>query len=155
MASHGESQRTGPKGAKRLYSAWAGIKDRCLREAHPRFASYGGRGIRLHEPWVSDYAAFALWIRSNIGEPATGQSIDRIDNDGNYEPGNLRLATRIEQHRNKRSNTLITHPTTGETKCISEWAGVLGINKNTLGNRLARGVTIERALTGSRLSRWD
>ncbi len=67
----------------------------------PDWNDYGGRGIRMFASWVNDFAAFRDWITENLGE-SNGRSLDRIDNDGNYEPGNLRWSTHSEQMKNRR-----------------------------------------------------
>ena len=80
---------------------WSEIKSRCYRSTHPEYHRYGGRGITMFEEWIGDFIAFYKWLRSNIGlKPSQEYTLDRIDNDGNYEPGNLRWATRVEQVRN-------------------------------------------------------
>lgn len=88
---------------RRLYGIWSGIQQRCLNPNNPNYHSYGGRGITFHAPWVSDYEAFRSWILGNIGPRPDGHSLDRIDNDGNYEPGNLQWATQREQCLNRRT----------------------------------------------------
>jgi hypothetical protein len=76
---------------------WRGIKDRCLRESNIHYDRYGGRGITLCEDWLS-YENFCNWIfsQANVFEWIDGLEIDRIDNDGNYEPTNCRLVTPSE-----------------------------------------------------------
>lgn len=83
------------------YARWSGIKQRCLQPTHPAFKSYGGRGIKMHEPWQDDFLAFKVWLDENLGPCPEGFSIDRIDNDGNYEPGNLRWADGKTQRSNQ------------------------------------------------------
>lgn len=86
----------------RAYRAWVSAKSRCYLTTHKNYAEYGGRGIRMHEEWVNDFPAF----HAHIGDPPTEKhTLDRIDFDGNYEPGNVRWATQHEQNRNRR-NTL-------------------------------------------------
>lgn len=77
-------------------------RDRCENPKNRGFESYGGRGIRF--VFTSTVAA-ALWVMENLGEPPAGMSLDRIDNDGHYAPGNLRWATSSEQNSNKRVYT--------------------------------------------------
>ena len=74
---------------------------RCYNPKHPRFADYGGRGITVCERWLT----FANFL-ADMGEPPPGLTLDRIDNDGNYEPGNCRWATDTQQRTNKRPRKL-------------------------------------------------
>jgi len=84
------------------YHSWCQMKARCLNKAHPRFKDWGGRGIRICPQWVDDFAQFL----KDVGpRPAVGYSIDRFpDNDGNYEPGNVRWATAAQQRANRRDS---------------------------------------------------
>ena len=86
----------------RLYGIWHGMKARCYRPSHVAYASYGGRGVRVHPAWLASFEAF----RRDVGEPLSAiHSLDRIDNDGHYEPGNVRWATPAEQMANRRRPT--------------------------------------------------
>jgi hypothetical protein len=81
------------------YAVWTGIKMRCFNPNATGYKYYGGRGITMCERWRRSYSAF----RADVGpRPSRAHSIDRIDNDGNYEPGNVRWATYRQQARNKR-----------------------------------------------------
>lgn len=81
-----------------LYHAWLSMRQRCNNPRHKRYADYGGRGIGICKEWDS-FPQFLL----DVGEkPGPGYSIDRIDNDGNYEPGNIRWATYSQQSLNRR-----------------------------------------------------
>jgi hypothetical protein len=88
-----------------LYSSWCNIKNRCFNKSFVRYKDWGGRGITMYSEWINDYPKFKEWILSNIGErPSKKYSIDRINNDGNYEPNNLRWADAKTQNKNRRTN---------------------------------------------------
>lgn len=85
-----------------LYNIWYNIKRRCYDEDNLGYKNYGERGIKMYIEWLDNPEAFCIWIEQNLGPRLKGYSLDRIDNDGNYEPGNLRWATKSEQQYNKR-----------------------------------------------------
>lgn len=86
-----------------LYVTWQGMRKRCLNPNNKDFHRYGGRGVLIYEPWRTDLQAFASWIDANLGQRPDGMTLDRIDNDGNYEPGNLRWADAVTQRANQRT----------------------------------------------------
>lgn len=83
-----------------LYNTWTHMMRRCSDRQHGNWKDYGGRGITVYDAW-SDVAVFIADIEHLIGSRPPGMTLDRIDNDGNYEPGNVRWATHAEQSANK------------------------------------------------------
>ena len=89
----------------RLYATWQGMKSRCYYPADERYERYGGRGIVVCDKWLHDFACFYRWaIKSGYRDDLT---IDRINNNGNYEPSNCHFATSKEQCNNRQSNIVI------------------------------------------------
>jgi hypothetical protein len=122
------------------YETWNRIKARCTNPNNPDYPSYGCRGIKVCERWFDSFERFYF----DMGPRPEGMSIDRIDNDGNYEPNNCRWATAVEQAGNKRNNLNLTH--NGITHCAAEWSRKLGGNKMLVANRIARGWSVEQTL---------
>lgn len=111
--THGHSTRTAGKSPE--YFVWQGMKDRCSRKASNSYRRYGGRGIVVCDLWKSSFEAFL----ADMGpRPTLQHTLDRINNDGNYEPGNCRWATPKVQARNTSSIKLIS--VNGEEMSISE-----------------------------------
>lgn len=124
----------------RLYEIWCGIKSRCQNPNDTCYKYYGGRGISVCPEW-QNYLNFHDWaINNGYNDSLT---IERIDNDGNYEPNNCRWITKEEQARNKRTSRLITY--NGETKSLIQWAEILNIKYSSLCNRLHKGWSVEKA----------
>lgn len=91
-----------------IYRLWSHIRERCYSKHHKDYPNYGGRGIVMGSGWENDVLKFESDLSETIGEkPGPNYSIDRIDNDGNYEVGNVRWATRSQQQLNKRANTSV------------------------------------------------
>ena len=137
---HGHTKHGGGKSTE--YGAWVHMKTRCLDPKFKYFKHYGGRGIGICDRWVSNFENFL----ADVGAaPGSSYEIERIDNNGNYEPGNCRWATRKQQMRNTRHNRLLTF--NDKTQTVVEWAEEIGMLQNTLENRIFRGWSVERALT--------
>jgi hypothetical protein len=99
-----------------LYKLWRGIKRRCSSPHHASYRNYGARGISIYPEWEKDYSKFESYILDTIGAMPKGKSLDRIDSNKDYVPGNLRWATRIEQNLNRCK--LRTRPTTSKYKGV-------------------------------------
>ena len=125
--SHGMSRT-------RLYRIWDNIRGRTLRPNNTYFKNYGGRGIKLYEPW-REFVPFMQWALAN---GYTDQlSIDRTDNDGPYSPENCRWVAHKDQDRNKRTNVWIDY--NGERICQQDLADRLGVHYSTINYRLKTG----------------
>jgi len=111
------------------------MRYRCGNKNASRYKNYGGRGIKVCPEWRKDFVVFMDWALNNGYKK--GLSIDRIDNDGNYEPSNCRWATVKQQNRNARFNRHIA--INGVTKSLCEWAEVAGISRKTLQWRVNNG----------------
>ncbi len=127
-----------------LYSVWANMKYRCSNIKSTVYKNYGERGIKVCDEWVKSYTSFKCWALEN--GYMKNLTIDRIDNNGNYEPCNCRWATNKEQARNKR-NTLIFE-LHGESKTLAEWCDIYGIGYDCVYGRINKsGYGLKRALT--------
>lgn len=134
----------GLAGKSYLYNLWEGIKARCLNPNNKDYHKYGGRGIEVDAHWANSFIAFRDYILANLGDRKAGESLDRIDNNKGYEPGNVRWASPIEQGANRRDNNLLTH--NGKTLCMAEWSRELGIAVSTLKNRQYKNLSVEEIL---------
>ena len=128
-----------------IYLVWFCMINRCYKPTDKRYCYYGQRGITVCDEWKNSFDKFYNWSIKNGYN--NGLSLDRINNDGNYEPSNCRWATKTQQARNKRNNKLITYK--NETHCVAEWCELLGLNYNLVRGRLAEGWSIERAFETS------
>lgn len=115
----------------RAYKIWVGMKGRCFNPDNTSYVDYGGRGITVCERWLK----FENFL-ADMGHPPSNTSIDRINNDGNYKPGNCRWATPSEQLNNRRNNVKVEYQ--GRTQTLTEWAEELGFNVDTLYARIVR-----------------
>jgi hypothetical protein len=124
------------------YACWRGMKARCENPKATGFERYGGRGIRVCDRWRNSFEAF---LEDMGRRPSLEYTLERDDNDGPYEPGNVRWATRPEQNRNQRVSRRLTFE--GETLPLQDWAERLGFRVQTLHRRLKAGWPVDRAFT--------
>lgn len=110
-----------------FYGLWRGIRDRCSNPNSGAYQNYGGRGIAVCREWDEDFTVFRDYCETHLGPRPEGMSIDRADNDGNYEPGNIRWATAKMQARNTRTNVLLTID--GKTKRFMRWTEEYGLDE--------------------------
>ena len=137
----------------RVYKIWMGMKERCQRSKAVAYAQNGGRGIKVCDRWQK----FELFYE-DMGDPPSDQhTLDRKDNNGNYEKSNCRWATDTEQHNNRSDNCMLTYK--GKTQSMMDWVRETGLPKSTIQKRLKRGWSVEKSLsepvqeTGRRCSR--
>ncbi|MDR0472139.1 MAG: hypothetical protein LBH43_00460 [Treponema sp.] len=133
------TRRTHDESRSRLHIIWTNMKQRCGNKNNVGYKDYGGRGIKICHEWENDYISFRDWALSN--GYADNLSIDRINNDGNYEPSNCRWASKEIQSNNQRRNVFLTY--NNETKTITQWAKEFGISRTTFFRWLNQGKTIE------------
>ena len=125
---------------KPLYIIWQGMKNRCYNPKHENYVNYNGKGISICDEWKDDFELFYNWSISNGYKK--GLSIDRINNNGNYEPSNCRWVTKREQMWNTSKNKIIEYK--NETRCMAEWCDILNLNYETIQSRFHRGWNVEK-----------
>jgi hypothetical protein len=133
ITTHGESR--GPAGARytALYATWLNMKRRCDDPSNPQHKNYGARGISVCDEWSKSYQAF----RDHVGQrPTPRHSLDRIDNNDGYKPGNIRWATPAEQSANRRVTVKLTID--GKQTSITEAAQAAGVSYATMHRRVKR-----------------
>lgn len=113
------------------YGIWSGLKDRCYNPKNGAYAEYGGRGISVCQDWSQSFESF---MRDIGPRPSKEHSIERLNNNGNYESGNCVWGTRFEQANNKRNNHLVT--ANGRTQNVTQWASELNCEPKMLFARL-------------------
>ena len=120
-----------------IYKIWVGIKTRCYNPNSNNYNRYGARGIKMFAGWLDDFVAFFDYVSAleNFGKP--GYSIDRINNNGDYEPNNLRWTDLNTQCRNRRNNILVEYQ--GQEMTLVEAAEKSGINYHVLWQRYKTG----------------
>lgn len=134
--------KTHGKTKTRLYSIWATMKARCYNVNNTKYTRYGGRGITICNEWKNDFQIFYDWSMKNGYKQ--NLSIDRINNDGNYEPSNCRWVTNSIQANNRKSTRLFKYKE--KNKTLREWSDDLNINFQTLASRIVRRWTLEDTL---------
>jgi hypothetical protein len=117
----------------REYKIWCKMKERCYLPSARNFHRWGGRGIEVCDRWRKSFSNFI----ADMGACPEGHSIERIDQDGNYEPGNCRWATQREQMNNMSRNVIIEHD--GKSQSVAEWAREIGVKYDTLLRRIRCG----------------
>ena len=147
LPSHGMSKNS------RLYRVWCGMKERCNNQNNKRYPRYGGRGIRVCPEWETSFESFHGWAIDNGYRD--GLTIDRIDNNEGYSPGNCRWVTTSRQNRNYSKNHMIAYG--GKTQCVADWADEIGIKGSTILFRLKQGKTLDEVFDkrDGRSLRWQ
>lgn len=136
----GKFHRTHGRTGTPEWRSWNSMLRRCTTPGWSGYVKYGARGITVCERWRASFEAFL----ADMGPRPAGTTLDRINNAGNYEPGNCRWATLKTQARNTRSNRRIT--ANGETLTLTEWAERSGVLRETIAHRLKRGMSPSEAL---------
>lgn len=126
---------------KSEYASWSGMIQRCENPNVAQYADYGGRGITVCSRWRYAFAAF---LQDMGPKPFKGATIERKDNNGNYELANCMWADKITQCNNKRNNRVIEHD--GQSHTLQEWSRITGIDRNTIATRLNYGWDVATAL---------
>lgn len=124
------------------YDAWENMRFRCNKTVHLHYKNYGGRGIKVCDRWQNSFMNFY----KDVGpRPSSKHSLDRINNNGNYEPGNVRWTTQVVQVRNSRKFILVEF--NGKKQSLADWAEETGLPRNTIYMRLYNNWSTEEALT--------
>lgn len=136
------TQKDGSRGGNRPeYALWARIKDKCNNPDNAAYEYYGGRGIRFYQGWADSFETFLEYIGP---KPSTRHSLDRWpNNDGNYEPGNVRWAVMKQQNNNTRRTRRILY--NGQVKSMMEWCEDLGLDYQLVSYRIDKGIPIDKA----------
>jgi hypothetical protein len=129
-------------GYTQVYHTYQSMKMRCYNEKGISYKNYGGRGIIVCDRWLNSFENF---LEDMGDKPTPKHSIDRIDNNGNYEPSNCRWATRKEQMNNQRKNLILTY--NGESMNLNQWSAKTKIGRGAISYRLKQNWNIERILT--------
>lgn len=126
--THGESSPITPE-----YRAWKHINNRCHNPKNKSYSNYGGRGIVVCKRWRDSYESF---LKDMGRRPSPKLQVERINNNGNYEPGNCTWSTRKAQANNKRSNVYISHA--GVVKTLAQWSETIKVRYNIVRKRIVQ-----------------
>lgn len=149
----GLNTRTHGLSRTKEYSCWQHIKLRCLKPDSPGFPEYGGRGITLHPKWIKDFMAFFNYVGK---APSKKHTIERINNDRGYIPGNVKWATKKEQANNRRKQRNIALiKFKGKKLTKKEWANLSGLTPSSIRWRLRRGWPLDKVLSSLRYTGRD
>lgn len=136
---------------ERLYNIWTNMKRRCFNPKDKGFRNYGSRGIRVCDEWMNDYNKFREWSLSH--GYSDNLTIDRINNDGDYEPSNCRWTTMQVQSNNTRFNHFVTYK--GETHTLADWGRLLNIDSDKIGRRLKKGLPLKQVFFDGNLRHYN
>lgn len=132
-----------------IYSVWQAMKARCNNVNYSQYADYGGRGIIVCERWMNNFHAFV----EDMGERPHGFTIDRINNNGNYEPSNCKWSSRKEQGLNRRDTRIVVID--GVSYKAHELAKIAGLKSDTIMNRAKKCKTLDELLDQKRRIHWE
>ena len=128
----------------RIYTIWCCIKGRCYNSNNKRYKDYGAKGITMCDEWKSNFMNFYNWSMKN--DYAENLTIDRINNNGNYEPTNCRWTDYKTQNDNRSISLSLTYD--DKTMSINDWSKLLGVKYNTIRTRYYKGWSVEECLFG-------
>lgn len=120
----------------RTYRLWRGMINRCMNPKADNYARYGGKGVTVCDEWRTDFQSFYDHVSVLPQFGKAGYSLDRINNEHGYEPGNVRWATASQQNRNKQASRLISW--NGKSQCLADWATELNLPERILADRLGK-----------------
>jgi hypothetical protein len=132
------------------YEVWSGMKARCYNQKHHAYGRYGGRGISICERWQTSFQDFLAYVGPR---PSPDHQIDRINNDGNYEPGNVRWATRKEQSNNRSATLLVMFR--GTEMSLKTAVELAGNEYNRVHHRISSGWDVTTAIETPALDRYN
>ncbi|MES2934314.1 MAG: hypothetical protein V4805_12605 [Pseudomonadota bacterium] len=133
----GASAKTHGMSKTPIYRTWLHMRKRCGDPSNKNYADYGGRGIHVCDKWQNSFETFHDHVSPLTNFGKRGYTLDRINNNGHYEPGNVHWATTSEQQSNRRNSVVLT--LNGKTQCLAAWAKELGVPRGRLESRIRYG----------------